>query len=149
MTKKRTGEPWIPAGDYGRSLPKLTVNLIVKDVAQSVAFYSDVLACEVLYADPDFAAMRALGVDFMLHADHAYDDHPWHADLSAETIRGLGAELRLFGIDPDAVEGRAREYSSPVLKEAHDRGHGWREAWVQDPDGYVWAVGKAIGESRG
>ena len=23
-------------------------------------------------------------------------------------------------------------------------GHGWREAWLQDPDGYVWAVGSAI-----
>ena len=44
----------------------------------------------------------------MLHADHTYDDHPWHADLTAGKQRGLGAEIRLFGIDPDAVEARAR-----------------------------------------
>ena len=57
----------------------------------------------------------------------------------------MGAEIRLFGVDPDAVERRVREAGAPVLREAHDRGHGWREVWVQDPDGYVWAVGIAIG----
>jgi catechol 2,3-dioxygenase-like lactoylglutathione lyase family enzyme len=145
MAKKRTGEPWVPAGDYGRSLPALTLNLLVRDVARSVAFYVDVLGAELQYADPDFAALRAQGVDFMLHADHTYEEHPWQGRLVAGRDRGLGAELRLFGVDPDGVEMRARKAGALVLKEAHDRGHGWREVWVQDPDGYVWAVGKAIG----
>ncbi len=145
MAKKRTGEPWIPAGDYGRSLPALTVNLLVREVARSVAFYNEVLEVEVVYADPDFAALRAQGVDFMLHADHAYDDHPWDARLRDNEGRGLGAEIRLFGVDPDGVEKRANDAGAPVLKGAHDRGHGWREVWVQDPDGYVWAAGAPIG----
>lgn len=135
----------MPADEYGRSLPALTVNLIVRDVARSVAFYVDVLGASLRYADPDFAALSAEGVDFMLHADHAYDDHPWQAKLAAGAERGLGAELRLFGGDPDGVEQLAREEGAPVLRAAHDRGHGWREVWVQDPDGYVWAVGSAIG----
>ena len=135
----------MPAGEYGRSLPALTVNLLVRDIELSVAFYRDVLGAEVRYADPDFAAVRAAGVDLMLHADHTYESHPWHERLVGGEARGLGAEVRLFGVDPDAVEARARAAGAPVLREAHDRHHGWREAWVQDPDGYVWAVGVAIG----
>ncbi len=135
----------MPAAEYGRSLPGLTVNLLVRDMERSVAFCRDVLGAEVRYADPDFAAMRAAGVDFMLHADHTYESHPWQARLVGGEARGLGAEVRLFGMDPDAVEARARSAGAPVLREAHDRGHGWREVWVEDPDGYVWAVGTAIG----
>jgi len=30
-----------------------------------------------------------------------------------------------------------------VLTGPHDRGHGWREVWVKDPDGCTWAVDKA------
>ncbi len=28
MAKKRVGEPWMPAGEYGRSLPSFTMNLL-------------------------------------------------------------------------------------------------------------------------
>jgi catechol 2,3-dioxygenase-like lactoylglutathione lyase family enzyme len=145
MMKKRTGEPWMPAGEYGRSLPVFTVNLLVTDVERSVAFYREVLGAEERYSDPDFAALRLGGLDFMLHADHTYDSHPWYGRLLAERQRGLGAELRLFGVNPDEIESCARAAGAVVLQAATDHSHGWREVWVQDPDGYVWAVGSAIG----
>jgi uncharacterized glyoxalase superfamily protein PhnB len=141
MAKKRTGEPWMPAGDYGRSLPSFTVNLLVRDMERSVAFYREVLGAVVRYADPDFAALRLQGLDFMLHADHTYDRHPWFVALSRGEGRGLGTELRLFGVDPDALVARAHAAGAVVLAPATDKPHGWREAWIADPDGYVWAVG--------
>ncbi len=141
MAKKRTGEPWMPADEYGRSLPRFTANLLVRDVERSVAFYRGVLGATMRYSDPDFAALQLQGVDFMLHADHAYDHHPWFLALARGDPRGLGAELRLLGVDPDAVVERARAARATVLAPATDKPHGWREAWVQDPDGYVWAVG--------
>lgn len=144
MAKKRRGDPWVPAAEYGRRLPAVTVNLIVADVDRSVAFYRDVLDAKLHYSDPDFAALEAAGVEFMLHADHTYEDHPWHADLVAGRPRGLGAELRLLGVDPDGVESRAREHGTTVVRPAADKAHGWRETMVADPDGYVWAVGVAI-----
>ena len=113
------------------------------DIARSIAFYRDVLGCEVRYSDPDFAAMRLGELDFMLHADHAYDGHPWAGRLGRERRRGLGAELRLFEVDPDAAVARARQAGAVVLLPATDKPHGWREAWLEDPDGYVWAVGVA------
>ena len=145
MTKKRVGEPFMPVDEYGRSLPAFTLNLLVADIARSIAFYRDVLGAEVRYSDADFAALRLGELDFMLHADHTYHGHPWAGRLPRERRRGLGAELRLFEVDPDAAVSRAREAGAAVLLPATDKPHGWREAWLEDPDGYVWAVGVAIG----
>jgi len=132
--KKRTRDPWMPADRYGRGLPAFTVNLVVRDIPRAVG-------ANVHYADPDFAAIAIGGVELMLHADHTYDKHPWHAPLTRGERRGLGAELRLFGVDPDAVERHARTSGAPVVQPVTTKGHGWREVMVQDADGYVWAVG--------
>ena len=107
--KQRTGDPWKPADRYGRELPPFTVNLLVRDVPPAVEFLAQVLTATIHYADPDFAAFNVGGVEMMLHADHTYDKHPWHGPLTRGERRGLGAELRVFGLDPDAVEQRARD----------------------------------------
>ncbi len=99
------------------------------------------LDATIHYADPDFAAVAVSGVELMLHADHAYDKHPWHAPLTRGERRGLGAELRLFRVDPDAVERHARAAGASVVQPVTTKGHGWREVMVEDADGYVWAVG--------
>ena len=139
--KKRTGSPWIPAPAYGALMPQFTVNLIVRDIEAALAFYREVLAAEVHYADPDFAAVRILGLELMLHADHTYEHNPWSARLSAGERRGLGAELRLLGMNPDEVAERARALNA-VFADVATKGHGLREVMVRDPDGYVWAVGE-------
>jgi uncharacterized glyoxalase superfamily protein PhnB len=145
MTMKRTGPGWIPADSYGRSLPKFTVNLLVRDVQRSIPFYRDVLQAIVHYADEDFAALELEGIQFMLHADHAYDRHPCSARLCALGLRGTGVELRAMGIDPDAAEKRARASEVTVVQPAKDFPHGWRDVMLEDPDGYLWAVGIAVG----
>ncbi len=146
MTKKRTAEPWMAADDYGRGMPRFTVNLLVRELERSVAFYTGVLGARAHYSDPDFAALEVAGVAFMLHADHAYDQHPLAPRLAASGPRGTGAELRLFGVDPDEIEARARAASATLVQPATDKPHGWREVMVADPDGYVWAIGVSIGK---
>jgi uncharacterized glyoxalase superfamily protein PhnB len=141
--KKRIGEPWLPAAAYGRLLPVLSLNLIVADVGRSVEWYREVLEAFVHYSDEDFAAIKVGGTDMMLHADHTYEGHPWHGRLASGNERGLGAEIRLMGIEPDEAEQRARAAGTEVIAGAVDKAHGWREAWIADPDGYVWAVGVA------
>lgn len=145
--KKRTGEPWIPAASYGRLLPQFTINLIVRDVARSLDFYRDVLCAHVHYADQDFAAVRVLSTELMLHADHTYEASPWWNELLQTTPRGLGAELRLLGMNPDELAERAHSRGA-LFKEVAVRGHGWREVMVQDPDGYVWAVGEIVDDTN-
>jgi catechol 2,3-dioxygenase-like lactoylglutathione lyase family enzyme len=142
--KKRTDAQratWIDSPTYTGLLPGFTLNLLVRDIDASLRFYRDVLQARVHYADPDFAAVRVGGHEFMLHADHAYDTHPWYGALQRGAARGLGAELRLIGFDADAVERRARAFGAPVVRPATTRGHGLREVSVQDPDGYLWAIG--------
>jgi uncharacterized glyoxalase superfamily protein PhnB len=131
----------MPAGDYGRAMPKFSVNLLVQSVERSLPFYRDILGATVRYADGDFAALALLGIDFMLHADHTYDHHPLYQRLQRGGPRGTGAELRVLGIDPDALEARARAAGAAILQSAQDFPHGWRDLMLVDPDGYIWAVG--------
>ena len=148
MMKTRMGEAWMPADEYGRRLPKFTVNLLVRDVERALPFYRDVLQATVRYADGDFAALEIGGTDFMLHADHAYDKHPLHDRVRGVAVRGIGAEIRVMGIDPNAAEERAKKFGAEIVQEARDFPHGWRDVMLADADGYVWAVGVAIGGNR-
>jgi len=145
VTQTRIGDAFMPADEYGRQLPKFSINLLVRNISRSLPFYSDVLGATVRYSDNDFAAMRLLDWDFMLHADHSYDHHPLFERVNNVTERGAGAEFRILGIDPDEVERRARSAGSTILHEAKDFPHGWREVSVADPDGYVWVVGVPLG----
>lgn len=143
----------MPADAYGRTLAGLSLNLIVRDVARSLPFYRDVLGFAVRYADVDFAALEHQGITgsgafkLQLHADHTYDATPWHAELAAGVRRGLGAEVRILGLDPEAVERRARAAGATVLVASGDRRFGWRDVTLSDPDGYTFAVGLPLGGS--
>jgi catechol 2,3-dioxygenase-like lactoylglutathione lyase family enzyme len=138
--KLRTGDPWMSAAQYGRSLRGLTVNLLVHDIARALPFHREVLGAEVVYSDPDFAVLRHGDAGWMLHADHTYRDHPLHERLSEAPPRGVGAELRLHGRDPDEAEAAARRLGFTVLASAKDKPHGLREVFLIDPDGYVWVA---------
>jgi catechol 2,3-dioxygenase-like lactoylglutathione lyase family enzyme len=129
------------AADYGPTLSGLSVNLIVRDVARSIPFYSGVLELRLLYSDEDFAAFEREGVRLQLHADHTYAQMPWASRLRDESKRGLGAEIRILGIDPDRAEKRARDAGFTVLVPVRDWPHGWRDCVLEDADGYTFAVG--------
>lgn len=136
--KKREGEPWMPADEYGRSLKGLGVNLLVSSIEEARPFQLEVLGAEEVYSDPDFAVFRGYGAEWMLHADHTYQDHELHGSLGPEISRGIGVELRLHGRDPDEAEAVARKLGFHVLAGALDKPHGLREAYIIDQDGYLW-----------
>lgn len=144
--KKRSGEPFMTAPDYGRSLSGFGVNLLVSDVARAVAFQTEVLGVELVYADTDFAVLAHGGHQWMLHADHTYGEHPLLALTGDGAVRGAGAELRLYDVDPDAAEARARARArgDTVLAASADKPHGLRESFLADPDGYIWVPGRAL-----
>ncbi len=109
-------EPWMDAPDYGRSLlPGLGVNLLVRDVAKGVEFAQSVLAATATYSDEDFAVLRAVNAQWMLHADHTYLDNPMTGVIKDVEARGAGVELRLYGVDPDQAETAAKNGDWPVL----------------------------------
>ena len=142
--RKRTAQPWMTAADYGRTLAGLSINLIVRDIARSLPFYTQVLGLTALHSDEDFAALEGRGARLQLHADHTYERMPWAPRLGDAGKRGLGAEIRLLGIDPEDAERRAREGGFTVLVATRDWPHGWRDCVLEDPDGYTFAVGMPL-----
>ncbi len=142
--KLATEPSWMPAPEYGRGLRGLGINLVVRDVSAALVFQREVLGAEIIHDDPDFAALRGHGAEWMLHADHTYSNHPLGGSLGGGLARGIGAELRLYGRDPDEAEAKARELGFEVLAGALDKPHGLREASIIDQDGYLWVPGVAL-----
>jgi len=138
MTSKRIGTPWMSADEYGKSLTGLGVNLLVTSVEESAKFATSVLGADIVYSDVDFAVMRASNTEWMLHADHTYDNHPMAGVIEDVPARGCGIELRLHHCDPDRACASARENGYIVLADAMDKPHGVREAFIVAPDGYIW-----------
>ena len=128
----------MPAPDYGRTLRGLTVNLLVRNIDQALVFQRLVLRADVVYADPDIAVVRGYDGEWMLHADHTYRGHPLLDEVTAVTARGIGAELRLHGCDPDAAVAAATANDFIVVSDPEDKPHGLREAYIADSDGYIW-----------
>ena len=145
MAMKRSKEPWMAADDFGRSLPRgIGINLLVRDMAAEIAFCRDCLGAMILDSDEDFAAIELCGSVFMLHADHSYSNHPLSGIGAGAETRGAGVEIRVYGLDPDKVETRARARGDHVLAGSLDKPHGLRECFLVDPEGYVWVPGIQI-----
>ncbi len=150
MAMKRTKTPWMKADDFGRSLPRgIGVNLLVPEIAPMEAFCHDVLGATIIYADEDFAAITLQGSVFMLHADHSYSDNPMAGLIDGAEQRGTGMEIRVYGLDPDGAEAKAREYGHHVLAGSLDKPHGLRECHIIGPSGYVFVPSLAIAGPSG
>jgi hypothetical protein len=133
------GEGRPDADAFGRALgPGIGLNLLVAEIEPAARFQAAVLGAVVDYWDRDFAVLRAQGAVWMLHSDRSYRDHPLSGIASAAEGRGAGAELRLYGRDPDRAEAVARALDGIVLAGAADKVHGVREAYILDPEGYCW-----------
>ena len=92
----------------------------------------------------NFAVVQSGRTYFQLHADHTYHSNPLPSLLPQEGARGAGVELRLYKIDPDECEVRARKLDFVILKKSEDRPHGLRECYILDNDGYCWVPSRTI-----
>jgi len=139
-------EAFMSAPDYGRSLKGMGVNLLVADMARALRFQTVVLGLTPVHHDADFAVMAHEGSQWMLHSDRSYHSNPLQGLLGDGAIRGVGCELRLYHLDPDAAEARCLAAGFTVLASAADKPHGLREAYLVDADGYVWVPGVPIAD---
>lgn len=121
-----------------RSLIGFGINMLVTDMAKSVAFLDDVfgLACE--YQDEDFAIIKHDGVILMMHSDASYAENTLLSLTGDGAVRGAGLEIRLYGIDPDTAFQKAKAKGHYILAEPENKAHHMREAYIVGPDGYVW-----------
>jgi uncharacterized glyoxalase superfamily protein PhnB len=119
-------------------LKKLTPNLIVSDVARSIAFYRDVLGFEVTATVPEtapyvFAAVQCGPIEIFLNApDPAIAEYPAFKD------RPIGGTLTLF-IEVARIK-QTYESLKGAVKVVMPLEHKWygvTEFAFVDPDGYV------------
>jgi uncharacterized glyoxalase superfamily protein PhnB len=121
------------------TLNKLTPNLIVADVARSVAFYCDVLGFTREHAVPDdgsplvFASVRSGAVEIFLNApDPAIAEYPAFRD------RPIGGTLTLF-IEVEEIARMHDELKAraPIVMPLERKWYGVTEFAIADPDGYI------------
>jgi len=134
----------VSAPDFGRSLSGFGVNLLVRDVLLQAGFLSRVFGMQVNRASRDFAIIGYHGHLLQLHADGTYHANPLLALLPEAGPRGAGAELRLFHTDPDLAAEVAQTEGGTILQPPTDKPHGLREAYILDPNGYVWVPSRPL-----
>jgi uncharacterized glyoxalase superfamily protein PhnB len=119
-------------------LNTLTPNLVVADVARSVAFYCDVLGFAIETTVPEaapyvFASVKSGGVGIFLNApEPAYAEYPAFKD------RPIGGTLTLF-IEVDGIDrwhASLKETVKIVMPLEH-KWYGVTEFAIADPDGYL------------
>ena len=143
LPEKGAGRPDPMA--FGRKVEAgVGVNILVKDVEASIRWQVQVLNATVIYWEDHFAICQAQGANWLVHSDWSYRDHEMTGVVADVETRGAGVEIRLYGLNPDACEARARDAGGIVLAGALDKPHGLREAYLVDPDGYIWVPGIAI-----
>ena len=117
---------------------KLTPNLVVTDVARSVAFYRDILGFALDQTVPDappyvFASVRAGAVEIFLNAPE-----PAYAEYPAFNDRPVGGTLTLFieVVDIAGVYASLKDRVTVVMPFEH-KWYGVTEFAITDPDGWV------------
>ena len=136
--KLRKKDPWKSAREYSRDLSGLTINLLVEDINLSIDFLQKIIKANIVYQDPDFAAIEGYGSRWCLHSYHTYESHPYMNVIKNSNPKGLGIELRVIGCDPDRAEERAKKENYIILSTSTDKAHGMRECYIHDNNGFCW-----------
>jgi hypothetical protein len=69
--------------------------------------------------------------------------------IPPDGARGAGVEIRVYGVDPDVAEARARRSDAVVLSGSIDKPHGLRECHIVGPNGYVFVPSVALSQLSG
>lgn len=130
-------------------LAKLVPELDVRGIADSLAFWCDILGFRVAYARPEegFAFIERDGAQVMLcQANGNWETAP----LERPHGRGINLQVIVGAITPliDALAAR----SWPLFRGPHDVWYradsleiGLRQFLVQDPDGYLLRFAECLG----
>jgi catechol 2,3-dioxygenase-like lactoylglutathione lyase family enzyme len=134
-------------------------NLLVTDMARSLAFYRDVLGLRVtvlvgadrsVLADGDgsdavFATLEGADGQLMLQtAASLADDLPVFA---ADQRPQASGTIYFRGVDPDGVAGKVAP--EQAVKGPLVQWYGMRELYLRDPDGYIICLGIPEGPPPG
>ncbi len=126
----------VNASDFGRSLSGVGLNLLSPDVRRLARFLTSCFGLAAHRVSDDFALVRNGAALIQLHSDATFGAHPLLGLVPESPPRGGGAQIYLFGIDPDAAVARAQAAGGTVIEPPADKPHGLREATILSPEGY-------------
>ncbi|MEX3017405.1 VOC family protein [Gymnodinialimonas hymeniacidonis] len=129
----------ISAEDFGRTLTGVGLNLLTRDVRALAAFLTVTFGLTAHRLSDDFAIIRHGDALIQLHADGTYHSNPLPQLIPENPPRGGGAQLYLFGIDPDMAVQRAEKLGHHVIEPPANKPHGLREATILSPEGYAFS----------
>jgi catechol 2,3-dioxygenase-like lactoylglutathione lyase family enzyme len=116
--------------------PKIDhILLEVADLKKSIAFYHDLLGLEIKSQSKHFVMLQSGSVGVFLSNTH-WD---WDEKRPANARPGWGMYPHFAVVDVCATVNQARKAGYRITQEP--RRYLWgTEAFVADPDGYVWAL---------
>ena len=148
--------PFMSGTELGQSLRGMGINLLVKNMTDSLHFATTVLGATVVHTDNNDFAFIKLGDDrWMLHSDRSYKGNALYGLLKNDDGtplegRGVGIEIRLYDVDPDMAVLNARRGGYIILADCIDKvdSHGLREAVILDSDGYCWIPSRPLNNNE-
>jgi lactoylglutathione lyase len=130
-------------------LQKLTPNLMVEDVAQTLAFYRETLGFQVLTTLPDaapfdFAIVGRDDVQLMFQSRPSLSEN-----VPALTGAAIGAS-QTFYIEVTGIQQLYEQLRQRVeiVVDLHDTFYGTREFYFRDLNGYILSFAETIGGSN-
>jgi catechol 2,3-dioxygenase-like lactoylglutathione lyase family enzyme len=120
----------------GQEPPKIDhILLEVADLKKSIAFYHDLLGLDIKSQSKGFAMLESGNVGVFLSSGH-WD---WDEKRPTNSRPGWGMYPHFAVVDVAATIEHARKAGYRIAQEP--RKYDWgTEAFVADPDGYVWAL---------
>ena len=134
----------ISAGDFGKSLRGIGINLLVRDVVEQCRFLEAVFLVKTHQVSADFAILTHGDQVFQLHSDGTYHSNPLQGLLPDNPPRGAGIEIRFYDTDPEEAVKRAKALDVVILQEPTDKPHGLREAYILCENGYAWVPSRPL-----
>ncbi len=129
-----------------RAFLRLTPNLVVRDVEQSIRFYCDVLDFELDQHVPEkppfvFASVRGGGIEIFLNQyETAVEEYPAFGNVP------IGGTLTLYlamqGVDD--LYSEIRSSGTRIVMPIETKFYGVREFAVADPDGYIITLAERV-----
>jgi uncharacterized glyoxalase superfamily protein PhnB len=123
---------------------KLTPNLMVEDVARTLAFYRDVLGFEVIMTLPeveplDFAIVKRDGVELMFQSRSSLSDN-----VPALSGSPIGASLTFY-IEVTGLKDLYQRLRDKVeiVVDLHTTFYGTQEFYFRDVHGYIVSFSEA------
>jgi|SRR5918993_4107774 catechol 2,3-dioxygenase-like lactoylglutathione lyase family enzyme len=120
----------------------LRLELFALDMEASIAFYTRVLAFELVRHEPgDYASLRLGGAVLGIGPVAKLPEEGGYFGRDIATLRrGLGVEIVLEVGDVDGCQERVADSGHPILEPLRERPWGLRDFRISDPDGYYLRV---------